>query len=70
MQLCGDISSATVPTDPTKLEDTFSQLLDLTSARLKTLGLRLVFILIDNVDQLVVRCILQCSYHTYSIGTE
>lgn len=44
-----------MPTDPSKLEEVFTQLLDVISARMKMLGLNLVFILIDNVDLLVVR---------------
>lgn len=48
------MGTVSISTDPTKLEETFTQLLDMTAARLKALDLSLVFILIDNVDQLVV----------------
>ena len=55
IELCGDVGVVTVPTDPSKLEEVFTQLLDVISARMKMLDLNLVFILIDNVDLLVVR---------------
>ncbi|XP_019851854.1 PREDICTED: nephrocystin-3-like [Amphimedon queenslandica] len=51
--LCGEVGIATVPSDPNKLEEVFKQLLDLVSARMNMLGLDMVYILIDNVDQLV-----------------
>ena len=53
MQICGGVN-ITVPVNSNELEDVFVHLLEVTSARLKSLDRDLVFILIDNTEQLVV----------------
>lgn len=65
MHISGEFN-LTIPNDATKLEEVFIQLLEVTSARVKSLGYDLVFILIDNAEQLVVLGYDMCKlYNNY-----
>jgi hypothetical protein len=52
LKICGE-NALCIPDDSSKLESVFTELLEVTSARVKTLEIDMVFILIDNADHLM-----------------